>query len=68
MQVVRFVRCGGLAPLLAPGRGTYGSVRGQRRAGCFSAAKGACSNILKCLNGGTCERFPVLCRSGAGTR
>ena len=33
--MVRFVECGGLAPLLAPGRGTYGSVRGQRRAGCF---------------------------------
>ena len=40
-EVVRFVGCGGLAPLLAPGRGTYGSV--------WSAAFQRCKKRAKIL-------------------
>ena len=52
---------GGLAPLLAPGRGTYGSV--------WPAAFQRCKRkgVQKYYNGVKCERFPILCRSGAGT-
>ena len=39
--MVRFFRCGGLAPLLAPGRGTYGSV--------WSAAFQRCKKRAKIL-------------------
>ena len=40
-EVVLFFRCGGLAPLLAPGRGTYGSV--------WSAAFQRCKGRAKIL-------------------
>ena len=62
--MVRFVGCGGLAPLLAPGRGTYAGPCGQPL---FSAAKKTGKNIEMAANASVFT-FQVPYRSGAAVR
>ena len=50
--MVRFFGCGGLAPLLAPGRGTYGSV--------WSAAFQRCKKRAKILKWRQMEFCPLI--------